>query len=223
MCIAIGLWVIIGLDGALRHDDLDDLFSTAPESPWHEAPYRDAAERTAMGALSLNGFLSESVYSMMSFHFSVFFLLSNMECVVANSNYRPFSGNYTSTVDERYATNGIDELQGTRKTLILREIPEDRFKKFLSNKQSLAACDAAIFVYDSSDELSWRRATELLVEVARQGEETGFGVPCLLVAAKYDLDPFPMAAQDSGKVGAAIAVVGLAAYRTYAARKNTSS
>lgn len=48
---------------------------------------------------------------MMSFHFSVFFLLSNMECVVANSNYRPFSGNYTSTVDERYATNGIDELQ----------------------------------------------------------------------------------------------------------------
>ena len=52
----------------------------------------------------------------------------------------------------------------------------------------------------SSDELSWRRATELLVEVARQGEETGFGVPCLLVAAKYDLDPFPMAAQDSAKV-----------------------
>ncbi|RVX20687.1 Mitochondrial Rho GTPase 2 [Vitis vinifera] len=188
-------------------------------SPWHEAPYRDAAERTAMGALSLNGFLSEwALMTLLDPASSLANLIyigyagdpssalratrrrSNMECVVANSNYRPFSGNYTSTVDERYATNGIDELQGTRKTLILREIPEDRFKKFLSNKQSLAACDAAIFVYDSSDELSWRRATELLVEVARQGEETGFGVPCLLVAAKYDLDPFPMAAQDSAKV-----------------------
>ena len=52
----------------------------------------------------------------------------------------------------------------------------------------------------SSDELSWRRATELLVEVARLGEETGFGVPCLLVAAKFDLDPFPMAAHESAKV-----------------------
>ncbi|KAJ9696274.1 hypothetical protein PVL29_008486 [Vitis rotundifolia] len=314
-------------DGALRHDDLDDLFSTAPESPWQEAPYRDAAERTAMGALSLNGFLSEwALMTLLDPASSLANLIyigyagdpssalratrrrsldrkkrqterNVFQCVVFGPKNagksslltsflgRPFSGNYTSTVDESYATNGIDELQGTRKTLILREIPEDRFKKFLSNKQSLAACDAAMFAYDSSDELSWRRATELLVEVARQGEETGFGVPCLLVATKYDLDPFPMAAQDSAKVcqemgiespipvsvksgdlnnlfsriiraaehphlsipetetgrkhkqyrqlvnhslmlfsvGAAIAVVGLAAYRTYAARKNTSS
>lgn len=28
-------------------------------SPWDEAPYKDAAERTALGGLSLDGFLSE--------------------------------------------------------------------------------------------------------------------------------------------------------------------
>jgi hypothetical protein len=38
--------------------------------------------------------------------------------------------------------------QGSKKTLILREIPEDRVKKFLTNKESLAACDVAVVVYD---------------------------------------------------------------------------
>ncbi|KAK3023098.1 hypothetical protein RJ639_043113, partial [Escallonia herrerae] len=129
----------------------------------------------------------------------------------------------------------------------------------------------------SSDEYSLRRAAELLMEVARRGEESGFGVPCLLIAAKGDLDSNPMAIKDSAmicedmgidapvhmnnvfrriinaaekphlgipeteigrnqkrfrqlvnrsfmlaSVGAAAAVVGLAAYRAYAARKNTS-
>lgn len=52
----------------------------------------------------------------------------------------------------------------------------------------------------SSDEPSWKRATELLVEVASHGEVTGFEVPCLIIAAKDDLDPFPMAIQDSTRV-----------------------
>ena len=39
-------------------------------------------------------------------------------------------------------------IQGNKKTLILREIPEDGFKKFLSNKEFLAPCDVAVFVYD---------------------------------------------------------------------------
>lgn len=39
-------------------------------------------------------------------------------------------------------------LQGNKKTIILREIPEDGVKKFLSNKESLATCDVAVFVYD---------------------------------------------------------------------------
>lgn len=39
-------------------------------------------------------------------------------------------------------------LQGIKKTLILREIPEDGVKKLLSNKESLALCDIAIFVHD---------------------------------------------------------------------------
>lgn len=34
--------------------------------------------------------------------------------------------------------------------MILQEIPEDGVKKLLSNKESLAACDVAVFVYDRS-------------------------------------------------------------------------
>lgn len=52
----------------------------------------------------------------------------------------------------------------------------------------------------SSDEFSWRRATELLVEVASHGEDTGYEVPCLIVAAKDDLSSFPMAIQESTRV-----------------------
>jgi hypothetical protein len=36
-----------------------------------------------------------------------------------------------------------------------------------------------------------------MLEVARHGEESGHGVPCLLLAAKDDLDPYPVAVQDS--------------------------
>jgi Ras family protein T1 len=101
---------------------------------------------------------------------------------------------------ERYAANVIDQPGGSKKTLILREIPEDRVKKFLTNKESLAACDVAVVVYDSSDVYSWRKAREILMEVARRGEERGYGTPCLLVAAKDDLDPYPMSVQESDRV-----------------------
>jgi Ras family protein T1 len=86
----------------------------------------------------------------------------------------------------------------------LREIPEDRVKKFLTNKESLAACDVAVVVYDSSDVYSWRKAREILMEVARRGEERGYGTPCLLVAAKDDLDPYPMSVQESDRVNASL-------------------
>jgi len=38
--------------------------------------------------------------------------------------------------------------QGSKKFLILREVPDEKVKKLLSDKESLAACDIAIFVYD---------------------------------------------------------------------------
>lgn len=41
-------------------------------------------------------------------------------------------------------------VQGTKKTLVLHEIQEDDVKQFLSSKDSLAACDVAVFVYDRS-------------------------------------------------------------------------
>lgn len=44
--------------------------------------------------------------------------------------------------------NDLPFLQGIKKTLVLREIPEDGIKKLLSTKESLASCDIAVFVYD---------------------------------------------------------------------------
>lgn len=38
--------------------------------------------------------------------------------------------------------------QGTKKTLVLREIPEDGVQKLLTTKESLATCDVAVFVHD---------------------------------------------------------------------------
>ncbi|RWW12791.1 hypothetical protein GW17_00023529 [Ensete ventricosum] len=102
-------------------------------------------------------------------------------------------------------------MKGDKKTLVMREIPETEVKNLLSNKESLAACDIAVFVHDrithkhpclccSSDEESWKRTKELLVQVASHGENTGFEVPCLIISAKDDLDPYPLAVQDSTRV-----------------------
>ncbi|XP_044486643.1 mitochondrial Rho GTPase 2-like [Mangifera indica] len=313
-------------DGAVRPTELEDLFSTAPESPWDEAPYRDAAEKTSLGNLTLNGFLSEwalmtlldprralanLIYVGYSGNPALVFHVTRRKstdrkkqrternvfrCFVFGSKKagksallnsflgRPFSENYYPTTSEQYAANVVDQLGGTKKTIILQEIPEDGVKKVISNKEYLATCDVALFVYDSSVEYSWKRTKELLVEVARQGEVSGHGVPCLLIAAKDDLDPCRITVQDSamvsqemgieppiyvsmkvrdsnnlfsrivkaaehphlnipetevGKsrkryrnlvnsslmfvsVGAAVTIVGLAAYRAYAARRNAS-
>ncbi|XVF31320.1 hypothetical protein REPUB_Repub16aG0135600 [Reevesia pubescens] len=315
------------LDDNLRPIEVEDVFSTAPESPWNDAPYKDAAEKTALGGLSLDAFLSEwALMTLLDPARTLEYLIyigypgdpssairvtrrrrldrkkqqserNVFQCFVlgpANAGKsalmnsflgRPYSDSYSPTTDERYAVNFVELPGGIKKTLVLREIPEDGVAKLLSSKESLAACDIAVFVHDSSDESSWKRATELLVDVAGHGEDTGYEVPCLIVAAKDDLDSFPMAIQDSTRVsqdmgieapipissklsdfnsifrrivnaaehphlsipeteagrsrkqyhrlinrslmfvsvGAAVAIVGLAAYRVYAARKNASS
>ena len=56
------------------------------------------------------------------------------------------------------------------------------------------------FLIFSSDESSWKKTTELLVQVASHGENNGFEVPCLIVSAKDDLGPYPLAIQDSTRV-----------------------
>lgn len=52
----------------------------------------------------------------------------------------------------------------------------------------------------SCDEYSWQRARDLLVQVATHGENTGYEVPCLIVAAKDDLDQSSQALQESTRV-----------------------
>ncbi|KAA3468680.1 mitochondrial Rho GTPase 1-like [Gossypium australe] len=229
-------------DNNLRPIEVEDVFSTAPENPWNDAPYKDAAEKTALGGLSLDAFLSE--WTLMTlldparslenliyigypgdsssairitrrrrldrkkqqsernvFQCFVFGPANAGKSALMNSFLgRPYLDSYSPTADEQYAVNAVELPGGIKKTLVLREIPEDGVSKLLSSKESLAPCDIAVFVYDSSDESSWKRATELLMDVAGHGEDTGYEVPCLIVAAKDDLDSFPMAIQNSTRV-----------------------
>ncbi|KAI4311106.1 hypothetical protein MLD38_036030 [Melastoma candidum] len=106
---------------------------------------------------------------------------------------------------------------GRQDTLVLREIPEDGVRRMLANEETLAPCEIAIFVHDSCKSFrkkieSWTAELELscaddearaslhgkgllklVVEVASHGKRLNeFEVPCLIVAANDDLDPFPM-------------------------------
>ncbi|KAL4395307.1 hypothetical protein HN51_023246 [Arachis hypogaea] len=229
-------------DRSLCPAEVDKLFNTAPESPWNDAPYKDATEKTSMGYASLKGFLSQwALMTLLDPTLSLANLIyigysgnpatalqvtrrrsadrkkqtterNVFQCYVLGSKNagksallnsfleRPFSDSYTPTTVEQYAANVVELIGGTRKTLILCEIPEDGVSKFLSNQNCLAACDVALFVYDSSDEHSWRKSRYLLERVVRKGELTGYRVPCLLIAAKDDLTPHPRALLDSVKV-----------------------
>lgn len=88
---------------------------------------------------------------------------------------------------------------GTKKTLVMKEIQYQE-DGFLLSDEALASCDVAVFVYDSSDESSWKRAIDMVSEVATISEDAGFVFPCLMVAAKMDLGSFPMAIQESTRV-----------------------
>ncbi|KAF9595258.1 hypothetical protein IFM89_038261 [Coptis chinensis] len=229
-------------DGALGPAELDDLFSSTPESPWSEARYMGAAETSVLGGLLLHGFLSkwalmtllEPVKSLASLFYigyegdpaSAFHITRRrqlerkkqqsernvFQCFVFGPNLagksallnsflgRPFSESYTSNEDDQFAVNIVNHIEGTKKTLVLREIPVDGVGDLLSSKESLAACDVAIFVHDSSSVLSCTRATELLVAVASRCKESGYEVPCLIVAAKSDRDPNPLVIKHSTRV-----------------------
>lgn len=64
-------------------------------SPWNEAPYVDAAEKTALGGLSLDGFLSLVTAVFLSYSRSIYDLLV-INCVQTASLFtipteRPYS------------------------------------------------------------------------------------------------------------------------------------
>ncbi|KAL0856163.1 hypothetical protein Bca101_061316 [Brassica carinata] len=229
-------------DNNLKPQEIEDLFSTAPESPWKEAPYEDAAEKTALGGLSSDAFLSLwSLMTLLEPARSVEYLIyigfqgdpssairltrrrlldrkkkqserKVVQCFVFGPNSagksallncflgRSYAENPGSTTDEHYAVNMVDETKSAKKTLVMREIPADGAQGLFSSKESLAACDIAVFVYDSSDASSWKRATELLVEVANHGEATGYEVPCLMVSAKDDIESSQIPIQESTRV-----------------------
>ncbi|XP_045812650.1 mitochondrial Rho GTPase 1-like isoform X2 [Trifolium pratense] len=110
---------------------------------------------------------------------------------------RPSSDVHNPTNKDRYAVNVVDISKENKKYLVLREISEGGVTELLANKESLASCDIAVFVHDRSDNSSWK-ASELLLKIAGHGEDTGFQVPCLIVAAEEDQDSFTMAVKEVG-------------------------
>ncbi|KAG0613574.1 hypothetical protein M758_6G112900 [Ceratodon purpureus] len=229
-------------DCALRPQELEDLFSTAPSCPWSEAPYSDAAETNQVGGLTLDGFLSLWAFMTMleprkSLAHLIYigypedplsaFRITNRrrrdrrrqrsdrvvyQCYIFGATNcgksslldalmgRLFSESYEHTKGTRYAVNVVEQNGGGRKTLVLREVSEEAVSDLLEKKDALASCDVAAFVYDSADAHSWRRAYELLVQVAAHQEITGLEVPCLLIAAKDDLESDPSCTKGSTRV-----------------------
>jgi len=82
----------------------------------------------------------------------------------------------------------------------MREIREESVSAFLENKEALAPCNVAAFVYDSSSEDSLKRSDELLEQVAAHGECFGYEVPCLLIAAKDDEESNPSCITNSARI-----------------------
>lgn len=229
-------------DGFLQVSEVEDLFSTAPQNPLKEAPYRDAAEKNPLEGITLDGFLSKwKLMALLDPNFCVEHLLCigymgnpqsaiqltrrrRIDCRRQKSNRNvyqcfvigPKEGGKTALLnsfirrchsekfvpdsDDCYAVNVVDRPGGEKKTLVLREIQENRITEILSKRDALSECDVAVFVHDSSCESSLRRATELLYDVASRGEATGYGVPCLFIAAKDDLHQYSTQIQDSIKV-----------------------
>ncbi|KAL6500462.1 Mitochondrial Rho GTPase 1 [Orobanche hederae] len=229
-------------DGTLQPRELEELFSTAPESPWIENPYKDAVERNAFGGLSLDAFLSE--WALMTLlnprftmenlvyigyprdpssaihvtrrrhvdrkkqhskrnvlHCFIFGPMKAGKSALLNSLIgRLYSVAYNPTYEDRYGVKVVDMFRENKKYLVLREISEAGVEKLLANKESLASCDIAMFVHDRSDESSWKASSELLLKIAGHGEDTGFLVPCLIVAANNDQDSFTMAIHEATRV-----------------------
>ncbi|EOA31889.1 hypothetical protein CARUB_v10015117mg [Capsella rubella] len=235
-------------DNNLKPHEMGYLFETAPESPWKEAPYKDASEETKDGGVSLEAFLSlwsfmtlidpartleYLMYIRFPHHPSSAIRVTRkrvldrkekkserkvVQCFVfgpknagksallnqfIGRSYDDDSNNNNGSTDERYAVNIVKESvminANTDKTLVLKEVRIQEDGSMLSN-EALAACDVAIFIYDSSDESSWNRAIDLLAEVATIAKDAGYVFPCLMVAAKSDLDSFEMAIQESTRV-----------------------
>ncbi|CAA7015830.1 unnamed protein product [Microthlaspi erraticum] len=225
------------------------LFQAAPESPWNEAPYKNAVEETKDGELSLEAFLS--LWQMMalidpakSLEYLVYAIFPHdpssairvtrersidrkeqkserevVQCFVFGPNSsgksallnRFIGRSYdddknNGSTEERYAVNMVEKsgviitAKTKKKTLVMKEIRFQEEDGFLLSNEALAACDVAIFLYDSSDESSWKRAIDLLADVATTSKDAGFEFPCLMVASKTDLDSFPMAIQESIRV-----------------------
>ncbi|XP_027366750.1 mitochondrial Rho GTPase 1 isoform X5 [Abrus precatorius] len=168
-------------DRSLRPAEVDKLFETAPESPWNDAPYKDATEKTDMGYISLNGFLSQ--WALMT--------LLDPPHSLANLIYIGYNGNPAAALRVTHRRSLDRKKQTTERNV---------FQCYVFGSKHAGKSTLLYSLLGSSDEYSWKKSRDLLEKVVRQGELAGYRVPCLLIAAKDDLTPFPRAVLDSVKV-----------------------
>uniref|UniRef100_A0A0R0HNG5 Mitochondrial Rho GTPase n=1 Tax=Glycine max TaxID=3847 RepID=A0A0R0HNG5_SOYBN len=174
-------------DRYLRPAEVDKLFDIAPESPWNDAPYKDAAEKTDMGYISLNGFLSQ--WALMT--------LLDPKRSLANLIYIGYNG------------NPAEALRVTRRRSVDRKkqtTERNVFQCYVFGSKHAGKSALMYSLLGSSDEYSWKKSRDLLEKVVRQGELTGYRTPCLLIAAKDDLAPVPRTVLDSVKVTQALGI-----------------
>ncbi|ONM10692.1 Mitochondrial Rho GTPase 1 [Zea mays] len=225
-------------DGALLPTELEDLFSTAPENPWISDPYKDCAEKNVLGGLSLEGFLSK--WALMT--------LLDPTNSYANLAYVGYPGEFSSAFTVTRRRRVDRKKQHTQRNIFQCYV----FGARGSGKTSLLQSFIGRQPSDTLPSNSERFATNS-VEMADVSQDMGIETPIPISVKLRDLNNIfcriVHAAQqphlsipetETGKarrqyrqllnrslmvvsVGAAVAVVGLAAYRVYAARKNSSS
>ncbi|KAG4995919.1 hypothetical protein JHK84_026972 [Glycine max] len=162
-------------------------FGFGVASPWNDAPYKDAAEKTDMGYISLNGFLSQ--WALMT--------LLDPKRSLANLIYIGYNG------------NPAEALRVTRRRSVDRKkqtTERNVFQCYVFGSKHAGKSALMYSLLGSSDEYSWKKSRDLLEKVVRQGELTGYRTPCLLIAAKDDLAPVPRTVLDSVKVTQALGI-----------------
>ncbi|KAG5125906.1 hypothetical protein JHK82_026741 [Glycine max] len=162
-------------------------FGFGVASPWNDAPYKDAAEKTDMGYISLNGFLSQ--WALMT--------LLDPKRSLANLIYIGYNGNPAEALCVTRRRSVDRKKQTTERNV---------FQCYVFGSKHAGKSALMYSLLGSSDEYSWKKSRDLLEKVVRQGELTGYRTPCLLIAAKDDLAPVPRTVLDSVKVTQALGI-----------------
>ncbi|TCD70911.1 ERMES complex Ca(2+)-binding regulatory GTPase gem1 [Steccherinum ochraceum] len=193
-------------DGALKTEELNDLFSTSPGNPWANQKFPDTTVADDTGAVTLQGWLAQwSMTTLLEHKTTLAYLsyLGHPQPLSALQITRPrkterrkgsgktsllrafvgrkFSDAYNTTKRMNSVVNSVD-IEGSEKYLVLQEFGSNYEPEMLKSSKKLDLADVIIYVYDSSDTNSFSYISGL-----RQRYNLDH-IPTLFVATKSDLD-----------------------------------